>query len=218
MSNGVLAWHFVGDTLRDGRPIPPDGEWLEHGGELSVCEAGLHASREILDALNYAPGSTICRVRCGGEIVEQSDRLVCSRRKILWRIEADELLRDFARRRAWSVITHWESPEIIVEFLRTGDESKLSAAWSAVDAAAWSADNAAARSAAWFAVSWNTSWNAAWFTVDAAATDAAARSAAADAAWSAATDAANKQLAEMVMEKHLGRYQKWTPESEDTDA
>ena len=25
-----LAWHFVGDRLRDGRPVPKDGEWLEH--------------------------------------------------------------------------------------------------------------------------------------------------------------------------------------------
>jgi hypothetical protein len=27
MKDHVLAWHFVGATLRDGRPIPPDGEW-----------------------------------------------------------------------------------------------------------------------------------------------------------------------------------------------
>ena len=27
MTGTVLAWHFVGDTLRDGRSIPPDGEW-----------------------------------------------------------------------------------------------------------------------------------------------------------------------------------------------
>lgn len=38
------AYHFVGETLRDGRPVPADGEWLEHDGKIIMCEAGLHAS------------------------------------------------------------------------------------------------------------------------------------------------------------------------------
>ena len=36
-------WHFVGDTLRDGRPVPPDGEWLEHTGPIDWCRSGLYA-------------------------------------------------------------------------------------------------------------------------------------------------------------------------------
>ncbi len=51
----IRAYHFVGDTLRDGRPIPADGEWLVHDGPVTICEAGLHASRHVFDALEYAP-------------------------------------------------------------------------------------------------------------------------------------------------------------------
>lgn len=53
----VFAWHFVGETLRDGRPVPPDGEWLTHDGVCVLCESGLHASRDPFDALYHAPGA-----------------------------------------------------------------------------------------------------------------------------------------------------------------
>ena len=61
----MKAWHFVGEMLRDGRPVPPDGEWLVHDGKLVMCESGYHASEQLLDALYYAPGSIICRVEMG---------------------------------------------------------------------------------------------------------------------------------------------------------
>src|ERR1035441_5665244 len=32
------GWHFCGATLRDGAPIPPDGEWLEFEGPVKMCE------------------------------------------------------------------------------------------------------------------------------------------------------------------------------------
>lgn len=28
----MKAYWFFNDTLRDGRPVPPDGAWLEHDG------------------------------------------------------------------------------------------------------------------------------------------------------------------------------------------
>ena len=31
--NKKFYYHFVSDTLRDGRPVPADGEWLETGDE-----------------------------------------------------------------------------------------------------------------------------------------------------------------------------------------
>ena len=36
----INAWHFVGDCLRDGRPIPADGEWLIHKGPVEICASG----------------------------------------------------------------------------------------------------------------------------------------------------------------------------------
>lgn len=141
----MKAWHFVGDTLRDGRPIPADGETLVHDGPLEMCASGMHASVRIIDALQYAPGDTVCRVECGGTIVQGDDKLVCTERTILWRVDAEAMLRDFARRCALDVINLWDAPDVVVEYLRTGDESQRAAA----KAAAWAAASAAARAAAW---------------------------------------------------------------------
>ena len=133
----MLAWHFVGDTLRDGRPIPQDGEWLEHDGELVMCESGLHASRHPFDALKYAPGSTLCLVEVDGEIIEDDDKLVCRRRRIIARRDATSMLREFARVQALSVAHLWQMPDIVRQYLETDDESLRAAARDAAWAAAW---------------------------------------------------------------------------------
>jgi hypothetical protein len=170
----VQAWHFVNGTLRDGRPIPADGEVLRYTGPLVMCESGLHASREPFDALQYAPGATLCLVNCSGEIVEGDDKLICTERTIIARMDATDLLRYFARMQALSVIHLWdtEPKDVLLDFLMTGDESLRAAAWAAAWDAARDAARADARDAAWAAAR-----DAAW---------AAAR----DAAWAAARDAA----------------------------
>jgi hypothetical protein len=35
----VRAYHFTGNALRDGRPIPAIGEWLRHEGDIIPCAA-----------------------------------------------------------------------------------------------------------------------------------------------------------------------------------
>ena len=137
MSKPIKAWHFAGPTLRDGRPLPADGETLYHTGPLSMCVSGLHASRQIMDALQYAPGSTICRVECGGEVVEDTDKLVCTERTILWRVDGEALVHDFARRCALDVTHLWNAPEVVTRYLKTGDESIRDAAGAVAWAAAW---------------------------------------------------------------------------------
>jgi hypothetical protein len=94
----IKAWHFLKDdgTLRDGTPAPADGELLEHKGELIMCESGLHASTKAIDALKYAPGSMVCRVEVGGNIQKDTDKMVCSQRTILWRMDTTETLHRFA--------------------------------------------------------------------------------------------------------------------------
>jgi hypothetical protein len=193
----MKAWHFVSDTLRDGRPVPADGEVLVHEGPLKLCASGLHASKNILDALRYAPGSTICRVEVGGEIIHGNDKLlVCSERTILWRVSGERILRKFARMCALDVMHLWDAPDIVVQYLKTGDESiraaARDAAWDAARAAARAADWAAARAAARDAA-WDAARAAARAADRAAARDAAwaaARAAARDAAWASARDAA----------------------------
>lgn len=171
----IRAYHFVGKTLRDGRPVPPDGEWLEHDGPIVMCQSGLHASRHPFDALRYAPGATLCLVDCDGDVEEDTDKLVCRRRRIVARIDATDLLLAFAREQALGVVHLWDAPEVVVRYLQTGDETIRATA----DAAAWYAALAAADAAAWSAAL------------------AAARDDAGAAAWSAAKD----RLAALVAER-----------------
>ena len=140
----IKAWHFVNDTLRDGQPVPPDGEPLEYDGTLELCASGLHASRRIIDALKYAPGSTCCRVECDGEIVEGEDKLVCNKRTILWRVDAEGALRQFAKQCALGMAHLWNPPQVVMEFLN-GDNSKATEA----SAAASAASSAAAEGYEW---------------------------------------------------------------------
>ena len=154
MSN-IKAWHFTGSTLRDGSPIPADGEWIEHDDEIEMCKSGFHASKNIMDALSYAPGSTICRVQVAGEIILGNDKLVASKRKILWRVDGEEILFKASRLFALDVAHLWDMPPVVREFLETGNQklraASNAASWAASNAASWAASNAASNAAFWAA-------------------------------------------------------------------
>lgn len=180
-----LGWHFLyGDRLRDGRQAPPDGEWLVHDGQLEMCSAGLHWSETVLDALRYAPGTTLCRIEAGGDTLMDDDKRVSRQRKILWRMDASDLLGEFARWCALRVIHLWAAPDVVRQYLETGDESRRDAA------------RAAARDAA-SASAWAVAWDAARADARASAWDAARD--ARDAAWDAERTEQNAKLTEMVM-------------------
>ena len=145
----MRAWHFVGATLRDGSPIPADGELLKFNDRPIMCEQGLHASLDPFDAMQYAPGENLCLVECGGTILHQSDKLVCTERTIIARMDATDMLRYFARMQAVSALRYWDTdpPEVVLDYLMTGDESIRDATWAAARAATWDAT----RDAAWAA-------------------------------------------------------------------
>jgi hypothetical protein len=202
----MKAWHFTaGDRLRDGRPVPPVGEWLEHAGAVVPCSSGLHASRRLIDALSYAPGGMLHRVEIGGTMLPHGDdKHAASRRRALWSLDATAVLLRFARREALDVAHLWDAPEIVLRYLRTGDASIRTAAYAAAHAAAWDAARSAALDAAGDAAldaaratALGVARTAALGVARAAAWDAAratalgvARAAAWDAARSAALDAA----------------------------
>jgi hypothetical protein len=198
----VHAWHFVGDRLRDGRPVPQDGVWLVHEGNIHMCNSGLHASRDPWDALHYAPGAMLCRVHCDDVAAEDNDMLVCRRRRIVARADATDALQYFARMQALSVVHLWDAPDVVLDYLMTGDlnirAAASDAAWDAARAAAWDAARDAARAAAWDAAR-AAAWDAAW---DAArdAARAAAWAAARAAAWDAARAAARNDFHALVAE------------------
>lgn len=151
MSRSILAWHFLPADRRllhgDGREIKI-GETIRFDGELALCKSGLHASRDLWAAFLYAPGPVLCRVRCGGKILTDTDKIVCSERTVLWMADASWMLHEFARLCALDVIHLWDAPEVVKEYLDTGDESKRAAARAAAGAAAGAAAWAAAGAAA----------------------------------------------------------------------
>jgi len=175
----MIAWHFLaeGSVMRDGRIAPADGVKLVHTGDVIPCSRGLHASAHPFDALQYAPGPVLCLVECGGIIKEHGnpvDKIACSERTIIARMDATPLLRWFARMQALSVahLLGDAPPDVVLDYLMTGDKSIMAAAWDA----AMDAARATARDAAWAAAR-ATAW-------------AAARATARDAAWAAARAAA----------------------------
>ncbi len=140
----MLGWHFLSDSglLRNGYKPPADGDWLEYSGILVPCESGLHFSEHPYDALQYAPGAILCRVECEGDLQSHGDpvdKWVCRRRKILWRQDITAELREFARQRASEVLHLWDAPQVVKDYLATGDDSLRSAARSAAESAAESA-------------------------------------------------------------------------------
>jgi hypothetical protein len=173
----IRAYHFTGEKLRDGSPLPAKGVWLKHKGAIELCKSGLHASTHPFDALKYAPGNMLHLVEVRGDIqYHDPDKVVARERRIIKSIDAEKLLRDFARWNARQVIHLWKNaPKVVLDYLKTEDESLMVTAWAEAIAraeegyAAWAAALAAsntdaiaeARGAAKFAA-WAAGGDAVW--------------------------------------------------------
>jgi len=65
-----LYWHFLGGDRRMRYPpytLVEAGQTYTAEGPLAICQNGMHACAQVLDALCYAPGGVVCRVRLSGE-------------------------------------------------------------------------------------------------------------------------------------------------------
>lgn len=94
----ILAWHFCRADRRtrfSNEPIV-NGETLSVTGTLCLCSKGLHASIDVFDALHYAPGPVLCRVKLSGGILRETDKLCAHHRKVLWSKNVSRLLHEFA--------------------------------------------------------------------------------------------------------------------------
>ncbi len=184
----MKAWHFTnGNKLWDGSPLPAIGETLRHTGELIVGQSGLHASKRLIDALDHARGNLLHRVELSGaEAQGYDDKLVARERTILWSVDAEPILRDFARRCALDVAHLWDAPGIVVQYLKTGD-------WRIQAAARDAARTSFAQETDWDAARY-AAWDAARYAAWAAAARGAARGAARDAValGASARDAARR--------------------------
>ena len=140
----MIGWHFAEETRRlrygDEREIRV-GETHEVDGEPVLCNHGLHASESALDALQYAPGPILYRVKLSGKIVRGDDKMVATKRTYLAEIDAEPILREFARRCALSIIHLWDAPRVVKDYLETGDETLRAAARAAAWDAAWDAQS-----------------------------------------------------------------------------
>jgi len=191
----VIGWWF-GTTDRkllnnDGRKIVI-GKTHKVKGEIIPCKHGLHLSKRVIDALIYAPGPVIYRVVGSGVVVPHGnpiDKYACSERTyIAGGSDISDVLRLFAKKCALDVIHLWNPPDIVVKYLKTGDETNRAAAQAAALGTArdvtWNVTRASSREAA---------RTAAW---EAARTGAceAARDAAFEAAWAGAWEAARETI------------------------
>ena len=137
-------------------------------GELELCGNGLHASKNVLDALSYAPGTHLWIVELSGDILHGEDKCCSRERTYIQHTEATDLLRVFARKCAIDVAHLWDDPDIVARFLQTGFENlegdvldaAFDAAWSSARAVAWAAARATGDSCG--ASAWAAAGAAAW--------------------------------------------------------
>jgi len=190
MTEHILAWYFLKEDRKlryaPYTPVEP-GQVLRVEGPLELCRRGLHASIRPLDALRHAPGSIVCRVEMGGDIIHGDDKLCASERKTLWVADATRTLHEFAC---------WCAERALLRERDAGREPDPRS-WDAVEAKrAWlrgEIDDKALAAAAY----------AAWATAAAAraavyAAVDAARAAARDAAWAEQNAELERALGELA--------------------
>lgn len=184
--NVIWGWHFVGADLRlthDAKDVTVapgyiytyEGESLRHCNQEGKAR-GLFACREAFDALYYANGPVICRVRSWGDVIEDGNKLVSRHREVLAMKNVSMELRWFG---CWCVRQIWD--QLIDEDSRHAVETAEAYALgkathkelTTARARAWGAARNASWAAAWTAA-WNVTCGDAWV---------AARDAAMEATW-----------------------------------
>jgi len=187
------------------------GVWHKHEGDIKICEQGFHASKNIIDAMNYVNCGYVAKVQVRGKSEKENDKECWSEMKIVeWKkwtkkdsvsltIYAAELCIDDFEKKYPNDKRPCEAIEAAKKWLKNPTEKNRSAAESAAESAAWSARSAtsaatsAERSAAASAES--AAESAAWSAAS------AATSAAWSAAWSAARSAALKKCHNFVIKR-----------------
>jgi len=215
-----LYWHFLRlDRRLQYAPhtlVEAGGTYIAVG-RLVLCENGMHASPRALDALEYAPGDIICRVRLDGEHLVGHDKLCARSRTVLWLADAGPLLHEFACLTAERALAQlaasgttpdpeslaaiaakraWLRGEITSAALEAAREATWVAFTRTDDTATKNIFRAAIRASSWSAAriaardtARASAWTAAW-----AAVRAAAGSAAGTAAWVAASAASQAKV------------------------
>ena len=176
--------------MRDGRALPSRGETIKHDGPVVPCKNGLHGSEQVVDALEYAPGSNVARVRLTGTLVpHDNDKWAASQRTMLTDyVDASQVLIEWARLCALRALR----VHVATACRAVGMDEVAAKAESVNDAATLDEITAAARNAAMAAArnvgdaARNAAWNVGDAAMDARYAAMAAGNAAmdaGDAAW-----------------------------------
>jgi len=101
------------------------------------CIHGLHAGEDPFQALLFANnGNMVDIVELDGQIKEHgiglNHKYVASHRTHIKRIDALPIIREFTRWCALRVIHLWECPEVVKQYLETGDPTLQKKAYKAV--------------------------------------------------------------------------------------
>lgn len=204
MTSHINGWWFsAGKTLPhgDGRRIKI-GRTHKVEGAIVPCSNGLHLSQRAIDALDYAPGPIVWKVR-GSDIIipNGNDKHACSERTyIAGGIDVSDTLRAFARKCALDVIDFWDASKNVIRCLRTGNESIREAALEEAEAeglAAWSALVALQRDLS-VVHSATEAADASATAAAEAATDRVADGGVWGAAWNAEREKQNRRLTAML--------------------
>lgn len=134
------------------------GVWHKHEGDIKICKQGFHASKNIIDAMNYVNCGYVAKVQVRGKSEKENDKECWSEMKIVeWKkwtkkdsvsltTYAAELCIDNFEKKYPNDKRPCEAIEAAKKWLKNPTEKNRSAA----ESAAWSAESAAA-SAAWSA-------------------------------------------------------------------
>ena len=211
MENKIMRAFYFSEKSRklrhgDGRDIVV-GESHIVEVEPKVCEKGLHASTNIMDALSYAPGNILYLVELSGDMDIGKDKVAATTRKYIAEFDATELLIQFAKKQALINIEKIKpycdarSYKTVIDYLKS-DKCNHDAAYSAyADCAAYAysyADAAFACAACAYAIGTVGGVDAGVGAARAAATTASAADAGVGAAR--ARQEQEKMLLKMIKE------------------
>jgi len=163
----ILAWHFIGADRRlahDGSDLTVEPGYIYSIGDDEIvkpCRVGLHASISAFDALQYATGPVICRVRLWGDLQHHdNDKIAARHREVLAVADVARQLRLFAcfcvrstpignGKTAWDLLTDERSRNAVIVAERFANDEATAEESEAARGSAWGAAMGSARGAAW---------------------------------------------------------------------
>ena len=59
------------------------GKWYKIDGDIDICRKGFHASKNIINSMNYVPAEVLAKVEVRGKSIKQYDKQCWSEMKLI---------------------------------------------------------------------------------------------------------------------------------------